>query len=77
MMLIKFNKFFQIFFGYILIASIIDIVITAFLGNGNGIFKMIMFIFFILQYEIIPHPTSELNPFAFGIIKRWEENKKS
>lgn len=76
-MLIKFNKFFQIFFGYILIASIIDIVITTFLGNGNGIFKMIMFIFFILQYEIIPHPTSELNPFAFGIIKRWEENKKS
>lgn len=75
-MLIKVNKFIQILLGYVLIASLIEVLVTLVLGHGNGIFKMILFIIFAFQYEIIPHPTIEMNPFAFGIIDRWNKNKK-
>ena len=76
-MLIKVNKFIQILLGYVLIGSLIEVLVTLVLGHGNGIFKMILFIIFAFQYEITPHPSNETNPFAFGIIDRWNKNKKA
>lgn len=75
-MLIKINKFAQILLGYVLIASLIEVLVTLILGHVNGIFKMMLFFVFAFEYEIIPHPTNETNPFAFGIIDRWNKTKK-
>lgn len=77
-MLIKVNKFLQVLFGYLLIGSLIEVCVTLILGDGNGIFKIILFLIFALQYEILPHPTNETNTFAFGIKERWsnDENRK-
>ena len=77
-MLIKINKFLQVLLGYVLIGSLIEVLVTLVLGHGNGIFKMMLFFVFAFEYEIIPHPTNETNPFAFGIIDRWtkDNNRK-
>lgn len=77
-MLIKINKFVQVLLGYILIGSLIEVLVTLVLGHGNGIFKMMLFFVFAFEYEIIPHPTNETNPFTFGIIDRWTkyDNRK-
>lgn len=73
-MLIKINKFLQVLLGYVLIASLIEVLVTLVLGHGNGILKMMLFSVFAFEYEITPHPTSETNPFAFGIIDRWAKD---
>ena len=77
-MLIKINKFVQVLLGYVLIAILIEVLVTLILGHGNGIFKMMLFFVFAFEYEITPHPTNETNPFAFGIIDRWTkyDNRK-
>lgn len=74
-MLIKINKFLQVLFGYGLIGSLIEVCVTLILGDGNGIFKILLFIIFAFQYEITPHPTNEINTFAFGIEERWSNNE--
>ena len=75
-MLIKINKFVQVLFGYLLIGSFIEIFTRLVLGDNQGIFKMILFISFVFRYEVLPHLTSELNPFAFALEERWFKDKK-
>lgn len=53
----------QIIVGYLIVLSIFELA----LYNAPVLLNLFLFFAFILLVKIIPHPTSHLNPFAFGI----------
>lgn len=53
----------QIIFGYILFASILNLILPAHTGN----IKIVIFGAFLMFVNVFEHPTSHYNPFAFSL----------
>jgi hypothetical protein len=53
----------QMIFGYILFASILNLILPAHTGN----IKIVLFVAFLVFIKVSEHPTSHYNPFAFSL----------
>ncbi len=53
----------QIIVGYLILLSLFELV----LYSAPSLLSLCLFFTFILFVKVTPHPTSHLNPFAFGI----------